>query len=425
MVRQAVALVAILLSGIALVKEEKALLQFTLPSTYQYFQNALASSTATADAANAGNTKPQNKFERQAQQYQKSRRKFVSYTPSAWEQIWLDNVDTWARNRTICEHLMSDEQSDFVHDFLNLSCTTRYVETADYPGDRWCKIDDGFQAFWYDTAHRDDKSMRMLFRKPMKLTDADELQQPEESPHMADYAHILSKFVFLDETKDETYEEYMEPLVAALRHPLAHCTKFKVRLSLTRSYVIPPPATRAQHHYYFDAGASSWGVGAGGPSLPFFWDTWSKQGIHFDQVHAFEMTTPASEFYATVPDHLRPSDDKGIVHYQQCAVSSHAALDTSDEPFLPKLIKRTVTNRDDYVLFKLDIDSPDIEAGNIDFILQDEENFIDEIAWEHHVNGNYLMLGQWGNLTTRMSLYDSYQYFLKLRQKGIRAHSWV
>jgi hypothetical protein len=413
MIRKVTAISIVCLAGLALMVERSTLADFT-------GSLRVAPQFSIEDTKKRTNVVAHDGGSQEAQrQHTKSRRKLVSYTPSAWEQMWLDSVDRWAVNHTICEHLMSPEQSRYLHDFLNLSCTTRYAASSEYPGDLWCIIDDGLKPFWYDTA--DQENVTMLFRKPMRLMDKDELPKTEP-PRMEDYGHVLSKFVFLDETTDDTYDEYIEPLVAALRHPLAHCARFKTRMSLTRSYVIPPTATRAQKRYYFDAGASSWGVGAGGPSLPFFWDTWAKQGIHFDQVHAFELTTPASEFYATVPKHLASHQR---VNYQQCAVSSRPSLDTPNEPFLPKLIKRTVTNRDDYVLFKLDIDSPDIEAGNIDFILQDEDNYIDEIAWEHHVDGNYLMLGQWGNLTTHMSLYNSYQYFLKLRQKGIRAHSWV
>jgi hypothetical protein len=77
------------------------------------------------------------------------------------------------------------------------------------------------------------------------------------------------------------------------------------------------------------------------------------------------------------------------VHYQQCSVVSSPEEEVPGEkPFLPSVIKKEATAAD-YVLFKLDIDQPNIEHGTIDFILNDPNNFIDEIAFEHH--GKYLM----------------------------------
>ena len=32
---------------------------------------------------------------------------------------------------------------------------------------------------------------------------------------------------------------------------------------------------------------------------------------------------------------------------------------------------------------------------------------------------------EWGVINNKFSLRDSYELFLKLRQKGIRAHSWI
>lgn len=177
---------------------------------------------------------------------------------------------------------------------------------------------------------------------------------------------------------------------------------------------------RQDRRLYFDAGASDWNNGSGGPSLKYFVNVWQRSDIKFDEIYAFEMTTEATKFYETVPQEY-----KLIANYQQCAVSSQPQDHSKEHPFLPYLIKEKAKD-DDYVLFKLDIDSPHVENGNIDFILQDEDTHIDELVWEHHVAGNYLMT-EWGDpkLLDQVSLRGSYDYFLKMRQKGIRAHSWV
>ena len=45
------------------------------------------------------------------------------------------------------------------------------------------------------------------------------------------------------------------------------------------------------------------------------------------------------------------------------------------------------------MLFKLDIDSKEVEAAIVDYLLSDTNDdldYIDEFLWEHHVD-NYLM----------------------------------
>ena len=82
----------------------------------------------------------------------------------------------------------------------------------------------------------------------------------------------------------------------------------------------------------------------------------------------------------------------------------------------------------DYVLFKLDIDSGHVEKGTVDHLLSDDNDdleYIDEFFWEQHVR-NYIMAPAWKDTIDKsLGIADSYQYFLRLRQKGVRAHSWI
>jgi hypothetical protein len=236
--------------------------------------------------------------------------------------------------------------------------------------------------------------------------------------------------IFRDEVTGEEYAEYIEPLVSHLRFPLCKCATFEPHLDgryhwhsiIFKGYILPPPpGLKTRKKYYFDAGASDWNHGTSGSSLKYFHDFWGRSGHVFDEIFAYEYGTSSEDFYKTVPEHL-----KDHVHYQQCAVvSSPEEEKPGVEPFLPAVIKREATPAD-YVVFKLDIDQPNIEHGTIDYILNDPNNFIDEIAWEHHISGNYLM-EEWGphRFDNKFSLRASYEIFLKLRQKGIRSHSWI
>jgi hypothetical protein len=242
-----------------------------------------------------------------------------------------------------------------------------------------------------------------------------------------DHDHILSKFIFLDETNGQEYVEYIEPLVSHLRFALAKClatdtAEHKNQFTTFHGWLIPPPPDISRNRaLYFDVGSSSWNsLAAGGPALKYFSSVWSRQSIDFDEIYAFDSRITVDTFYQEFPSHMHIT---ASVHYQQCAVSSPPGND--QHPFVPNLIHR-VAEPDDYVLFKLDTDSPAVERDIIEFILQDADSRITELVWEHHISGNYLM-EEWGKPENRdqASLHDSYDYFLRLRRKGIRAHSWV
>ena len=207
-----------------------------------------------------------------------------------------------------------------------------------------------------------------------------------------EHEEIVSKMIFRDDQTGEHYTEYTFPLVSHLRFPLCKCANFLPigdnryhwHSIIFKGYILPPPpALKVRQKYYFDAGASNWSDEVS--SLKYFHDMWLRSGHIFDKIFAYEYGTTVQDFYKGVPDFV-----KDRVHYQQCAVvSSPEEEKLGFEPFLPSVIKRQATAAD-YVLFKLDIDQPNVEHGTIDYILNDPNNFIDKIAFEHH--GEYFAL---------------------------------
>jgi hypothetical protein len=117
--------------------------------------------------------------------------------------------------------------------------------------------------------------------------------------------------------------------------------------------------------FYFDAGALSWTEGAGGPTLDYFTRIFLRHGIDFDHIQAYEGTVSADDFYATVPDHY-----KNCTYYYQEYISSSPSINGM---FLPTVMSN-MTEQEDYVFFKLDIDSGEIEQGTVDFILFSSED---------------------------------------------------
>jgi hypothetical protein len=87
----------------------------------------------------------------------------------------------------------------------------------------------------------------------------------------------------------------------------------------------------------------------------------------------------------------------------------------------------TIAEPDDYVIFKLDVDAYRIERPILQAILHspDVAARVDELYFEHHVTMPE-MTGYWGaSAAADEDLRTSVELFTRLRQLGIRAHSWV
>lgn len=241
---------------------------------------------------------------------EKSRRRFVSYTSSLWEQLWLNNIQGWEKERLICKKLKSEAQFPFIRAFMKTTCTFQYEGTP------WCTVDDGTgekRRFWYnletgkvareaedisDLPPSGFKNWIQVFesRKSVKPFAPEALESSNEVPM------VFSRLDFVDDVTGKPYSEYIEPLVSHLRHPLSAC--FQKASYTTRAYVIPPPGDSPleSKKFYFDAGASRWSSGEGGPSLSFFTEVWKRHGIDFDHIECWEGTTRPEKFYSTVPE---------------------------------------------------------------------------------------------------------------------------
>jgi len=396
---------------------------------------AAEGSTSTSTTTNTNSNSNTNRSDR---------RRFVSYHSSEWEKLWLANVKEWSHDPPrgdICGNVKNQTER-FVRRFMAETCTARAE------GNPWCLVDDTYVPYWYDV----DRHV-VSMKHPPGAAPLDDYKGkgsfaviPRRSK---ENDRIFSRLVYADDTADagagagaggtdNEYTEYIEPLVSHLRHPLAGCVDADFfdgpfqrnedrLLVFTRSYILPLPRPfdPAAKNYYFDAGASSWTKGAGGPSLSIIDALWARHNTTFDRIEAWEGTTTEKSFYADVPPERREA-----VRYHQAWISSDPAETDPNKPFLPRII-RNATTEADYVFFKLDIDSLGIETGTVDHLLSPDNedlDYIDEFAWEHHVRSNYIMAKRgWcpGSCDYSKNMLDSYNYFLRLRQKGVRAHSWT
>ena len=142
---------------------------------------------------------------------------------------------------------------------------------------------------------------------------------------------------------------------------------------------------------------------------------YSYERIAFDRIFGFEYTVmdPVA-FWGQIPDHLMAVYTLINVGVTQLANSK----------FNPLTLLHQIATPQDYVIVKLDIDSPNIENDLMASITASDTNLVDELFYEHHVE-TPPMHSCWsteGDLPLKMS--DSYAMFYKLREKGVRAHSW-
>jgi hypothetical protein len=340
-------------------------------------------------------------------------RRFLKYTSSQWEQLWLDNIHVWEKNRQICQQIQSQVQ--YLRSFMKVVCTHIY------PNTNWCSVDDSVSNhIWWFNLDTAKISQIPDEPPPIPFDSWDDVYDSRSAPRSIlpkkKDESVFSRLDFVNDFTGEHYSEYIEPLVSHLRHPLSFCD---IAVDYAdRSYIVPPPfVAKNVKKYYYDAGASQWSHGKGGPSLSFFTKLWKRHGIEFDHIECWEGSTSAKIFQASVPQEYRSR----VTYHQEWIASS--PNERHPGPFLPHIIAQQ-TSRDDYVLFKLDIDNGPVEKGSVEYLLR-HPTLVDEFVWEHHAGGNYLLKDHWHGTADDLTVHDSYQYFLKLRQGGIRAHSWV
>uniref|UniRef100_A0A7S1I8A8 Uncharacterized protein n=1 Tax=Eutreptiella gymnastica TaxID=73025 RepID=A0A7S1I8A8_9EUGL len=228
----------------------------------------------------------------------------------------------------------------------------------------------------------------------------------------------------------------IEPLAVALRHPHwpcqcrkpdhgGRCSK-KVLFSTDWLVFVPPHLyTPVRRAYFFDLGSTYYDAGVAGEadSLKQFVHKYRTLAeVEFDEIFAWEAKPiPHRSYWNRV--------DLDMVHKIHFFNSPTSANLTDPMSALRMIV--ALVHPNDFVVFKLDIDNSAVEAEIILAILESPALIarIDELFWEHHVQGSPTMWAGWGgpsNLKGRHStLLSSYQLFTRLRQAGIRAHSWI
>ena len=275
-----------------------------------------------------------------------------------------------------------------------------------------------YEKYWTDNIEHLQKNVCEESNKQTREISTWMHTSKEEVP-----SDVFSFFTFQNECTGEVSVDYIEPLAGLTRSPLfcLHGPDYIVSkdylvVSWNVSNKLRSNATsHAPKAYYFDLGASTFNSGAGGASQSWIVEMYEARGVRWDGIFAWEMKPHApSEVWGEIPDRLKP-----VYHWYNIPVNPEPGHGDNALEYV-----RRIAREEDFVLVKLDIDSPPIEAAIIDQILTDTENLIDEVYFEHHVH-TPPMFPYWGVLPDSTTLKDTYRIFSTLRNKGVMAHAWV
>lgn len=308
----------------------------------------------------------------------------VVYKPSAWEQHWAVNIELFQLD--ICANLFDEASFVKMQSLLDLMDGTEHV---------------------------------LLQSDPVRPVSA-------AKQLMDNHSDLLSEVQFVDRSNGGVVASYkVEPLVGFLRDPRPLCMQsgsngfVPAHKDLQRRFVLHDAAAIQKHSrsgraFMFDIGASKWNDDFGGLGLRYFLQSYGNLGMTFDHVYAWEARDVTPDYWIGMPVEVR-----GRVHLYNMPAS--AVEDDVDNPWSVVL---SMTEPEDYVVVKLDVDTPSVEMPLVDQLLRDPKLSarVDDFYFEHHVGVNE-MRRYWG-ADVRGSMVDSYNLFRKLRERGIRAHSW-
>lgn len=206
--------------------------------------------------------------------------------------------------------------------------------------------------------------------------------------------------------------------------------------------------------FYFDLGASTYRSGFGGASMSWFVDEYDRRGITFDRILAWE---------AIPQNHSLLLQGFDAFPLARLSYFNTEADPTPGAKLNPLTMLQDLCYPDDFVVLKIDIDNNPVENAFIRSIVHNPSiaALLDELYWENHVLRSPMMFMGWqgtpglnssssveedetapveglsfaavasadlahrGPVRGPNDITHSYELFHALRERGIRAHSWV
>ena len=321
----------------------------------------------------------------------------TEYQPSAVELEWGANIHLW--HTDVCKRAVSDQWLTTFQVIINV------LAEQDEGGEDDTKSSVALSSTLAEAEHAGYLS-HMVYKysngveRRVALEPLIGLLRDHRSSCQGDPGTIFTPSVgYWEMMVDKKMWIIMDPeraLTAALGRPKMH---------------VAPRAPAYARALMFDMGGSRFMHAQGGR---WIMRQFSRMGIHFDHVYVWEATpTTTADYYAGAP-----ADALHRVHFFNWPVTTE--IDNDANPFT--LVKKFATP-EDFVVVKLDIDTPSIENALANQLLGDRELqlLVDEFYFEHHVHMKDFV---WPEGTMDGTLMDSYRIFTQLRNAGITAHSW-
>jgi len=311
---------------------------------------------------------------------------FIDYTPSSFESLWHSHASEWCTDE--CSVIRQPNQRTQFQRWLNITSRSS---------------------------------------NPTTLRDAPALI--DEDPQLS----VFSQMRFKDKKTGQIVVLGIEPLAGILRDPRSICgntlglfphydnvqsTQFLgVDLDhLRRVQADIAALPRLRKVFLFDLGCTRW-ADSSMPGLRWLHDFYSASGLVFTDIFGWEADPSRSVgFFEGMP-----KDVLATFHFYP-----RPANNVPGSPDNPLAVLESVAKPEDFVVFKLDIDTPRLEKLIILDILRNSRYacLIDELFFEHHAK-TAAMVSNWGSgEQTEGTLLESIELFQSLRRTGIRAHSW-
>ncbi len=359
----------------------------------------------------------------------------------------------------VTEHVSLQRKSD-AHLYIPSICENYLVEHAEELGYSSLSNPSGCR-IWSDVNATNEEIYNLL---QSYIVDLD------------NYNNIVKNFTPIPDMMDEIKEGNYDVCSAAKLHLKGLGGLFPSnQLSLTKSgYVEPlsPPmrshkfcTSRAEimsmsylvHDFYtmclnlkptsrrvlFDLGASLGFHSRTQIPIVNLLSQYEKFGFYFDHIYAFEITftEPSDVYQKLLPERYFPAYHWINVGETVCSCVEIFMTDAHSDHSCPyEGVNPEAGNKmnpinsilesfdeDDFIVFKLDVDTPTVELPLALQILNGGANgiyhqLIDQFYFEHHVHLLEIS-SQWGS-SMNGTIKDSLDLFYGLRSKGIPAHFW-
>ena len=148
-----------------------------------------------------------------------------------------------------------------------------------------------------------------------------------------------------------------------------------------------------------------------------------QRGIVFNQMYGWEYTLlEPNTFWECVPDAVKP-----IYHFFNVPITSNVT-----EPHSPLRHIKLIAREEDFVSFKLDVDTSSVEIPLVLQLVASNEllKLVDEFFFELHFRCEIMKECGWGNSMPesmdwlKLDRLNTLLLFANMRRKGVRAHIW-